>query len=152
MPTAPTGVPPQVIETLRGSPSLGQLDQSLLLVTVDTDGVPDVCMLSRAEVEATPDEVRAVVASHKARANLVGGDRATLVIVAGGIPHYLALRRQRMAVGDGAVAYAFSVTRIVQDDFDIELHPMLFRVEKWLVDTERWDRSQTLLRALDEPS
>lgn len=146
-------LPADVVATLAGSPPLGELDQGFLLLTADAEGIPDVCMLSRAEVEADASEVRVVVASRKATANLARGGRATLVVVARGVPHYVALSLLRAAGADGATGFALSVTRVLRDDLGVELYPMLYRVEEWLMGAERWDRSRALMSALrEEPS
>ncbi|MHB8244288.1 MAG: hypothetical protein ACYDGN_02885 [Acidimicrobiales bacterium] len=141
-------VPPEVVATLAGHPAVGALDQAFVLVTVDDEGVPDICLLSRSEMDADSRQVRAVVAGRKARANLARSGRATLIVVAGGVPTYLALRCGAMVEREGAVGVALSVTRVLRDDIGIELHPIMFRVEERLAATERWDRSTALLGEL----
>ncbi len=141
-------VPPEIVAVLEGRPDIGTLDQAFILLTVDDEGVADVCLLSRSEMEADPGEVRLVVAGRKARANLGRSGQATLVAVAGGVPNYLALRTRATVEADGALAVALSVTRVLRDDLGIELHPIMFRVEERLAVTERWERSTALLGEL----
>lgn len=141
-------VPPEVVATLAGRPAVGALEQAYVLVTVDDEGVPDICLLSRSEMEADTEQVRAVVAGRKPRANLARSGRATLIVVAAGVPTYLALRSGAMVERQGAVGVALFVTRVLRDDIGIELHPIMFRVEERLAATERWDRSTALLGEL----
>lgn len=141
-------VPPDVVAVLARRPEVGTLEQAFVLLTTDDEGVVDVCLLSRRELEADPGAVRLVVAGRKARANLGRSGRATLLVVAAGVPHYLALRSGAVVEGDGAIGMALSVTRVLRDDLGIEVHPIRFRVGDQLAVTERWDRSMALLAQL----
>ncbi|MBV9047720.1 MAG: hypothetical protein JOY58_05605 [Solirubrobacterales bacterium] len=51
------------------------------MLTVDADGFPHVCLLSRAELEAGVSEIRGVIASQTTSANLKRSRRATLMVI-----------------------------------------------------------------------
>lgn len=145
-----TALPDEVRAVLDGRPEIGQLDQAFPLLTVDPDGVVDVCLLSRTELEPFGDTVRIVTMSRKARRNLAASGRATLLAVAGNAAHYLALELRRSLEAEGAMAAELAVTRHLRDDLGVELRPVQFRVEARLQVEERWDRTATLLDRLRE--
>ena len=152
-------VPADVAAQLHGTSRPGELDGIDALLTVDADGVPDVCLLSRTELDCTADRIRAVVASSKARRNLARSDRATLWVWTP-TPVYLALAVLRSEEGDGVTGYEFSIIRVLRDELGpgpgreprrepgIALVPPRFRVADWLAEAERWDRSAAMLARL----
>ena len=133
---------------VEGTPVAGTLDQAFALLTVDADGLVDVCLLSRTELASTGSRVRLVVASTKARRNLKASGQATLVAVVDNAARYLALKVERTVEGDGAMAVEASPVRLLTDDLGIELRPILFRVDERLRVDERWDRTERLLSEL----
>ena len=141
-------VPSEIISVIEGRPVAGTLDQAFVLLTVDAEGVPDVCLLSRAEIESDDREVRMVIASRKARSNLGRSVRGTLIVVVNGVPNYLALVRRATVEGRGALGVAATVTRVIRDDIGVELHPMTFRVDEQLEVVERWEHSEALFEEL----
>lgn len=141
-------VPPEVRDAVDGVPELDTLEPVLTLLTVDSEGRVDVCLLSRTEVEATQRSVRLVVAGRKARRNLRATGRATVVVVADDAAHYLALRARRVIEEDDAMAAELEVERYLRDGLDVELHPMRFLVDGRLVVEERWDQTRRLLARL----
>lgn len=143
-----TALPEEVREVVDGLPAVGQLDQAFSLLTVDPDGVVDVCLLSRTEVATAGTRLRFVVGSSKARRNLRASGRATLVAVSGDAAHYLALQLVRSLEEDGAMAAELDVVRSLRDDLGVELLPMRFRVDEKLRMIERWDRTGELLERL----
>lgn len=145
----PTVLPAEVVTALVGEAVVGAWEPAHLLLTVDAQEVPDVCLLSRTELGTAGDRVRAVVASRKARGNLARTGTATLVVWAGRL-YYLAARVVRTAEVGGAVGYELVVTRVLHDDIGVNLAPMRFHVEPWLSGVEQWERSATAFRLLDE--
>jgi hypothetical protein len=161
--TPPYPVPADVAAQVHGTCRPGELDGIDALLTVDADGVPDVCLLSRTELDCTTDRIRAVVASSKARRNLARSARATLWVWTP-TPVYLALAVVRSEDGDGVTGYEFSITRVLRDELGAEtdgepgtepsgepriaLVPPRFRVADWLAQAERWDLSAAMLARL----
>jgi hypothetical protein len=134
-------IPPEVIERLNGLPVPGQHEAAFPLLTVDDEGFPHVCLLSRAELEADAGEVRAVIASRNTRAHLERDGRASLVVVEGTTAHYLKLAVDRSHDIDGRLAVAFSPSDHRADSLGIPLTPIGYTPSDDLSDLERWDLS-----------
>ena len=142
-------IPTEVVDHLAGSPTPGLPEAALPLLTVDEHGFPHVCLLSRAEVEADAEEVRAVIASRRTRGNLERDGRACLVVVSGTTAHYLKMQLTRArAVEDGwrPPSPSPAPTRLAR-------HPA--RTDRYvptddLADLERWDLSAQALADLRE--
>ncbi len=141
-------LPAEVRRGLEGEPAVGALEPAFALLTVDDAGRVDVCLLSRAEVDASPSTLRVVVAGAKAQRNLRATGRATFLAVADDAAHYLALRVRRVVEEQDATAAELEVERVLRDDLGVQLDPMRFRVEPRLAIEERWERSRRLLDRL----
>ena len=118
------------------------------LLTAPPGGPPAVCLLSQAELRATPVTVSAAARSSRAAANLAASPAATLVCWAGRL-HYITLEL-RAAAGprDGVRGYLFDVRDVRVDDIGIELRPLQYRMEAWLAKAERWDATTAILDEL----
>src|SRR6266568_4998339 len=103
-----------------GAPSVGDLDQAFLFLTVSPSGAVDTCLLSRMELRPASYGLAVVVASRRARANLA----------------------------DGAAAFALGIRDHRRDGLGIELTPMRFQMAERLHVEERWDRTDRLLDLL----
>jgi len=143
-------IPAEVVDHLAGSPTPGLPEAALPLLTVDEHGFPHVCLLSRAEVEADAEELRAVIASRRTRANLERDGRACLVVVSGTTAHYLKVQLTRARDADGRLAAAFALVQHQPDSLGIPLEPIRYVPTDDLPDLERWDLSATALRDLRE--
>ena len=143
-------IPPAVVEQLTGLPVPGRQEAALPFLTVDDEGFPHVCLLSRAEVEADAGEVRAVLASRRTRANLARDGRACLVVVEGTTAHSLKLVLVRSHAVDGRLAAAFSLADHRADSLGIPLTPLGYLPTEDLSDLERWDLSARGLAELRE--
>lgn len=141
-------LPSPVVAALSGDATVGEWEPAHLLVTVNDEGVPDVCLLSRTELTTAGGRLRVVVASRKGRANLARTPTATLIAWADGL-YYLAARVMRQVEVDGAAGYELAVTRVLHDDVGVALEPMRFRVEPWLSAAERWDRTVAAFELLE---
>ena len=146
--TDPLAVPPALAAALAGLPEPGTWETACLLLTATTEGIVDICMLSRAEIDAAPDALFVVIASRKARANLSRTQHATLLAFAGGCAYYLALEQADVLEGEGTNGYRFVVRRVFGDDVGVRLRPLGYRVEPHLRESEDWDRSGRLLAEL----
>jgi hypothetical protein len=134
-------IPPEVVEQLTGLPTPGRQEAAFPLLTVDDEGFPHVCLLSRAELEADGGEVRAVIASRRTRANLERSGHATLVVVEGTTAHYLKLVLERSHLVDERLAAAFTVADHHADSLGIPLTPLGYLPTDNLSALERWDLS-----------
>lgn len=144
-------VPRELRALVSGQPVVGEMEQAFLLLTSSADGPIDVCLLSRAELEATESAIRLVTRSRKARKNLDDTRRATLVAVHGDTAHYLALEVQRSIEDGTAAAIELVVVRHLADSLGVDLEPLLFKVEGHLAVEERWDQTAALLGRLRGP-
>lgn len=131
-----------------GTPSVGDLDQAFLFLTVSASGAVDTCLLSRMELRPAGYGIAAVVASRRARANLADRPVATLVAVSGDELHTLTCGVDARLDADGAAAFALGIRDHRRDGLGIELTPMRFRVAERLRVAERWDRTNRLLDLL----
>jgi hypothetical protein len=147
-------VPPGVAALLAGTPSDGRWEAVLPLLTVDPDGYPRVCLLSRAEVEPAGDAVRCVVRSRRTTANLLRDGRALLLAVDGVSAHYLRLALRRSVAGPddpAALAVEFAVLSHEEDSRDTPLRPMTFLAGEAVREADHTDRNPTILSRLTPP-
>lgn len=133
---------------LRGKPAVGGLEQAFPLLTVDDNGFPHVCLLSRAELQPARDEVRAVIAGSGTRRNLERDGKAMLMAADGEAAHYLVLEAVRRLEGESALAVAFRVVDHIVDSAGVPLEGMRFVVGAHLPVSEAWGLSTRLLAAL----
>src|SRR5258708_3600758 len=92
-----------------GTPSVGDLDQAFLFLTVSPPGAVDTCLLSRMELRPTSYGIAAVVASRRARANLADRPVATIVAVSGDELHTLTCKVDARLDADEAAAFALAI-------------------------------------------
>jgi hypothetical protein len=146
----PARLPGDLLSSLGGAlPEAGEWYPVHQLLTAGPDGgAPAVCLLSRAEVRATPETVSVAARSSRAAANLALGGAATLVAWAGK-PHYVTLTlRDTVAPREGVRGYLFDVAGVRIDDIGIEMRPLEYRMEAWLAAAERWETTAAVLDEL----
>jgi hypothetical protein len=146
----PARLPADLLSSLGGAlPEAGEWYPVHQLLTAGADdGAPAVCLLSRAEVRATPETVSVAARSSRAAANLALAGAATLVAWAGK-PHYVTLRlRDTVAPREGVRGYLFDVAGVRIDDIGIEMRPLEYRMEAWLAAAERWETTSAILDEL----
>ncbi|NMO91560.1 hypothetical protein [Actinomycetospora sp. TBRC 11914] len=147
-------VPDEVIEAVAGVPVVGEHDLVLPLVTVGPHGHPHVCLLGRAELEAEPDAVHAVVAGSRTQANLRERGQAGLVVLTPFAAIDLAL--DVVALGEDPrwlpVSFAVASADVVAvgPEWGAPLEPARFLVTDQVVAAEDWPRAQRVLAALRE--
>jgi hypothetical protein len=138
-----------VISLLTGAAADGTGEAVCPLVTVDQDGFPRVCLLSRSEIHADQDTVACVFRGRRTKVNLRRDGRATLIVVGETSAFYCRLIARRSLTDEtGALAVEFSVESQEEDTLNIPLHPMTFTVTPALRLEERWERDRLLLRDL----
>jgi hypothetical protein len=138
-----------VTDLFGGTPSVGDLDQAFLFLTVSPSGAVDTCLLSRMELRPARFGLAVVVASRRARANLADRPVATIVAVSDDELHTLTCGVDARLDADGAAALALGIRDHRRDGLGIELTPIRFRVAERLRVQERWERTSRLLELLD---
>jgi hypothetical protein len=137
-------VPPVIVRLLQGPAEPDRFEQAFPLLTASLDGFCHVALLSRTELDADADEVRAAIRSGRTRADLERHGRACLIAVEGTRAHYLHLELRRVIGGD-TVGAAFGVRQHEVDSVGVELRPLSFRGEPRLAEVEHWQESAALL-------
>jgi hypothetical protein len=140
-------LPPEVRALLAGEPDDGAWEPVAHLLTVDDDGYPRVCLLSRGELAAAEDTVSCVVRARHTIANLRRTGQGLLVVAGGEAAYYLRLRvlaTLEEAAG-GRLATAFAVVAAEHDTLGVPLRPMTFRASAALRSYEQWDGNRALL-------
>ena len=143
-------VPEEMAALLAGWPEPGRAEQAFPFLTVDEAGFPHAALLSRAELDVSPDRsaVLAVVASTRTRANLERDGRATLIAVGGTTAHYAKLRMTRSIAAAGALGCRLAVAWHKADSLGIPLSPAGFTATAEIGRIERWPDSRRLLARL----
>ncbi|HWB68022.1 MAG TPA: pyridoxamine 5'-phosphate oxidase family protein [Mycobacteriales bacterium] len=142
-------IPPEVAGLLQGIPTVGSTELVLQLLTVDADGSPHVCLLSRAQLVADDSAVRVVVYAGGTAANLDRDGRATLVVVTDGAAYYLHLAVDRREATDSLVGYTLAHRRYKRDAVPgSELRPMTYHVTPEMPGSEDWPTTRQLLARL----
>jgi hypothetical protein len=147
----PSSIPDEVRSALYGWPQVGIWDQMFTMLTVDADGFPHVCLLSRAQLDTGVSEVRAVIASRTTSANLQRSRRATLIVVGTTVAWYCKMEVLALRVEDGALAAKFHVASVKRDSAGVALQPARFMPTAAVATEEDWQRGKRLLAALDKP-
>lgn len=140
-------VPRAVSDDLRGEPDVGTADEPVyLLLTSDADGQPRVCLLSRAQLAAEGDTIRAVVYSTGTKANLDRSGIASLVHVREGAAHYCALAVRRQASIGTLTGYAMQLRAHRRDEIPgAQLRGMRYTVTERMPADEDWATTRRLL-------
>jgi hypothetical protein len=140
-------VPPEVCDALRGEPQVGADNEpAYLLLTTNPDGAPYVCLLSRAQLAADAETVRAVVYSSGTKANLDRNGIACLVVVAGGAAHYCTLAVLRQVSAGRLTGYVMAVHDHRRDEVPgARLRGLHYTVTERMPSDEDWTSTRRLL-------
>lgn len=143
-------VPTEVARLVEGSSVIGQEEQAFTLLTVDAEGFPHVCLLSRTELATSGQRQHlwAVVRGTTTQSNLTRSRQAALIAVAGTASHQLKLRVSELVEEGDLVAARFEVTWHRADDVGLALRPTTFVPTRALSEHEAWDRVTALLEGL----
>lgn len=143
-------VPADLARLLTGRPDADGAEQAFPFLTVDEAGFPHVALLSRAELDVTPDgsDVIAVIASSRTRANLGRDGRAGLIAIGGIVAHYAKLSVTRAIDTPAALGCVLRVTEHKADSLGIPLSPIGFVTTAEIARMEDWDASERLMRQL----
>lgn len=140
-----TSLPVEIHMALTGAPVVGQWDVMLPLLTVDDKGFPNVCLLSRAELDVDDERVYAVAASGTTVDNLWARGRATLIVVGDEAAVYCKLAAESLVPDGDWLAVTFRVESVKRDGNGIPLRPPRYLVAESLATEENWARSAKLL-------
>ena len=145
-------LPPEVRALLAGEPDDGAWEPVAHLLTVDDDGFPRVCLLSRAELAAGEltaggDTVSCVVRARHTIANLRRTGQGLLVVAGSEAAYYVRLRMLATLAeaAGGRLAAAFAVVAAEHDTLGVPLRPMTFRASAALRSYEQSDANRALL-------
>ena len=143
-------VPREICAELDSEPQVGSSDEAVhLLLTTDEHGAPYVCLLSRAQLEAAGETVRAVVYSSGTKANLDRTGSACLVVVTGGVAHYCTLEVQQAVSAGPLRGYAFELNALRRDEVPgAALQAMHYTVTESMPRDEDWTTTRRLLEQL----
>lgn len=152
MSSASVTVPDEVRRALSGWPQVGIWDQMFAMLTVDADGFPHVCLLSRAQLEAGASEVRAVIAGETTSANLQRSRQATLIVIGPRAAWYCKLQVLALRVVDREpLAAKFGVVSVKRDSADVALQPARFMPTAAVTTEEEWQQGKRLLASIAKP-
>lgn len=143
-------LPQEVVLFLAGGPVMGSAEQVVPLLSVDANGLPHACLLSRAQLDASSAEVRAAVTSLGTRANLRRGGGALILVTLGDTVHHCKLGVLRARDSHGVLLVAFEPLEHKADTLGIPLEPMTFVASPWIASLEHWDETAVMLRSLDD--
>jgi hypothetical protein len=143
-------VPDQLAALLAGSPAVGQHEQAFPFLTVDEHGFPHMALLSRSELDVSPDagEVLAAIYSTRTRANLGRDGRAGLIAIGATTAHYAKLRLVRSIETAGLLGCALEPVEVKDDSYGIPLEPIGFVTTERVAAMDRWEVTARVLRAL----
>lgn len=143
-------IPDDVCEAIAESATNSGDRQAFLLLSVDGDGYPHVCVLASAQLEVSPDrETFAVsVAGRGTSDNLRVRGVATIVAVAGGAGYYLKCSVQRELEIAGRSGFVLRPLDVKVDRAGVDVRPMSYRFTADLAIEERWEADRQVLQAL----
>jgi hypothetical protein len=138
-------IPPDVIDALHGTPDLGTWEPVHVLITVKQSGIPDVCLLSRSECDATEQSLLAVTTSRRVKANLAHSAYATLIVHADAVLCLQLRRTSFLEVEPNVMGHQFELVDVHRDDIGVTVRPMTYEVTTRVAQLERWDRSESIM-------
>lgn len=141
-------IPDEVREAVYGLPFPGSWDEMVTLLTVDEDGHPHVCLLSRSELDADHERIHAVVAAPGTISHLLRTGAATLVFVLWDQAIFVKADVADVIEDDGWLGVSFVVRSVKRDSIGIPLEPPRYLVTHELAAMENWERSARLLERL----
>lgn len=143
-------IPEEVLAYLSTGPVMGSPEQVLPLMTIDSNGFPHACLLSRAQVRATKSEIRTAITSWGTRANLRVNGVGLLLVTLGETVHHIKMGVLRAHDEKKVLLVAFEPLFYKADTLGIEIQPMTFLAGPWISSLEHWDETESMLRSLDD--
>jgi len=142
-------VPTTVIEALTGYPQVGVSEIIIPLLTVDIDGYPNVCLLSRAQVDADAEHVYAVVAGLGTKSNILSNRHATLIIFTTGVVHYCKMDAASLSDQGNLLCAVFTIASTkVDGNGSLPVEAPRYIPTEAVVTFEDWGGSRAILSAL----
>jgi hypothetical protein len=142
-------IPPSVQSFLAEKPVMGSAEQVVPLLTVDSNGFPHACLLSRAQLDATETEIRAAITSWGTRENIRRHGVALILVTQGDTVHHLKVGVLHAHDKNRVLLVAFELIAYKADSLGIEMQPMTFLATPWISNLEHWDETSIMLRSLD---
>jgi hypothetical protein len=142
-------LPDDVVALLAGGTRDGEWEPVFPLLTVDEDGFPRVCLLSRAELELDRGGLRCVLHSRHTTANLRRVPSGLLIIVHGVTAYYLRLTVRQVLREERKMAVRFAVEAVEEDSLRTPLQAMAFLASSRVRAVETVDVNRALFDRLD---
>jgi len=143
-------LPQEVVHFLAGRPVMGGAEHVVPLLTTDADGLPHACLLCRAQLDASPTEIRAATTSPGTQANLRRSAGAMILVTLGDTVHHCKLGVLRAHQSRGVLIVAFELLGHKADTLGIALEPMTFVASPGIASFEHWEETAAMLRSLDD--
>ena len=131
-----------------GDVAIGQEEQVFALLSVDPDGSPRSCALSRTEIAVDGTAVHVVLHARRTTANIERAGRATLIAYDGDDIVALRLVLATTVADAGLFAARLDIVDAETDSLGIPLRPASFVPTDALSVQEHWDRTRAALARL----
>jgi hypothetical protein len=142
-------IAPEVRHALSGQPVIGTWDPIFPFLTIDPNGYPHVCLLGRAELEATDDHIHAVITGRTTATHLALHGQATLVLIGADSATYGTLRKVGEPITEGPfTGYTFEVAATKHDTAGVAMRPAQFLPTRRLATHEGWKTTRRILHQL----
>ena len=131
-----------------GDAVVGEQEQVFALLSVDPDGSPRTCALSRTEIALDGTAVHVVLHARRTTANIERERRATLVAYDGDAIVAFRLTLDSAISDKGLFAARLAIVDAETDSLGIPLHPPTFVPTDELSIQEHWERTAAALARL----
>jgi hypothetical protein len=122
----------------------------VFLLTVDADGHPRHCALSRTELAVVGSFLDAALYARRTSENLQRERAATMIVVDGDEIVSFRLSTYRIVRLDALLGVRFEVIGVESDSLGVELRPPAFVPTAELARDEHWDATRQALETLRE--
>jgi hypothetical protein len=131
-----------------GDAVIGEEEQVFALLTVDSDGSPRSCALSRTEIAVDGLAVHVAVHARRTTTNIERDERATLVAYDGDVIMAIRLALASGFSDAGLFAARLDIVGAEADSLGIPLRPPTFVATPEVSILEHWDRTRAALGIL----
>lgn len=139
-------VPSVVVKMLTDYPELDISEIMIPFLTVDDAGYPNVCLLSRAQLDADSAHIYAVVSGSGTKANILRDRRATLVVFTTDVVYYCKLDAASVEEKHGLVCTIFTVASTkIDGDGSVPMVPPSYIPTDEIATFENWVDSRAIL-------
>jgi len=123
-------------DALSASGKVGDLDTASILITVDGEGYPFVCMLSSRQLTVRGRQLVALVQSRRTIANLERGGRAALHLVHNDASLLARLQMHSTRTTDDQTLFFFEVSTLESERRSTILMPITYQLDEEILARE----------------